>query len=178
MKKHTALALAIAALLILIASYVSSAPKSDLAEQDAIKKADMTSDVSFLNDLVKSQNRFASCINEVAAAYASTTGKVMPPAYLANARQCLVTIKKTVSSAGNGVYTVDYAQSLPETCKSARTLSDLLKVQVDTGSSTVKPEWQSGIVLDQKTIDNTEASLKPLDCKGYAEFVTTHGSIH
>jgi len=178
MKKYLAPIVIVLIGVLVAAVLIFNNQKSVLREDSVLKMADSTKEALFLNDLIKSQNRFAQCINEIAIAYKNMKGVDMPVASAAKTGQCLITVGKQVSDEGNGIYIVDYTQNLPEACKSSRTLSDLLKVQVDTVTSITQAEWQSGIVMSQSAVDDTEASLKPADCKGYADYITTHGSFH
>ncbi|GEM_PF-6759231 len=159
--------------------FQNKSAKDNNVNGDAVYKiSDSLNEVKLLNDLIASRNRFGLCINEVANVYKLKQGRVLSQDTIAKAGQCVAKVAKKNSRAGDGEYIVTYSQELPEACKSPRTLSDLLKVQVNINTSQTKAEWQSGIKLTQARIDDIEASLKPANCKAYAEFIRSHGALH
>ena len=146
-------------------------------DNEIYKVSDSLEEVILLGDLIKSQNRFGLCINEVADMYKVKLGRVLSESTIAKAGQCISTVSKKRSEAEDGIAIVTYSQELPEACKSSRTLSDLLKVEVYTNTLQSKAEWLNGIKFMQTQINDIENSLKPVDCKAYAEFIGSNGTL-
>ena len=163
---------------VLVGGYVSNYYLQNrihnLSDDKVYKISDSTKDVILLNKMIMSQNKFGECINEIALLYKEKTGKDYPIGDAEKSKQCISKLNKKIIRTLDKNYLVNYTQELPEECKSGRTSSELLKVEIDAKTLESNPVWAGGITMSQitqKQKDDIDKSLTFTDCKSYAEYV-------
>lgn len=159
---------------IIIISYFN-APKFTNAEIMGI--ADSNQEVLLLNKVILSQNRLSDCIDDIAKVYEQQGIKQLTPEIIEKTRRCKISISKEVIKINGDKYTVKYNQDMPEDCKSAKTISNLLDVEVNLNTKETVGNWQSGIVFSESAIKDIENSIEPKDCEAYAQYIGSHGTL-
>ncbi|OGF32583.1 hypothetical protein A2478_00005 [Candidatus Falkowbacteria bacterium RIFOXYC2_FULL_36_12] len=177
MKKQNYLILGfvVVAVIITIAVVLFNTPKINDSEITQI--TDSNSEVLLLNKVIQSQNRFSDCIDEVAKVYEEQGIKQLTPEIIEKTRRCKSSVSKEVTKISGDNYLVKYNQNMPEDCKSARTVSNLLNVEVNIHTKETAGNWQNGIVFSESAIQDIENSLEPKDCKAYADYIGSHGTL-
>ena len=165
------------ALMIMTISF-SGCSNVKVDEQQMISLADSTNEAVLLNKIVLNQNRWSDCADEVATLYQEKGIRTMTPAAIEKTKKCKSSLQKTLVKKDNSNYVVVYTQTMPEGCGSSRTVSNLLNVSIDITTDKTISTWDSRIKLTQAEIDIIENSLKPADCKAFADFIGSHGSLN
>ena len=165
----------IVVVIAIIAIFLSNTPKINDTEVTQI--ADSNSEVLLLNKVIQSQNRFGDCIDDVAKVYEQQGIKQLTSEIIEKTRRCKSSITKEVTQVSGNKYLVKYNQEMPDECKSARTASNLLNVEVDINTKETVASWQNGITFSESAIQDIENSLEPTDCQSYAEYIGSHGTL-
>src|SRR3989338_2241516 len=178
MKKQSYLILGIIVVVVIavIAFFLSNTPK--INNTKVMQIANSNSEVLLLNKVIQSQNRFSDCIDEVASIYEQQGIKQLTPEIIEKTRRCKSSVSKEVTKISGNKYLVRYNQDMPEDCKSPRTVSNLLNVEVDMDTKESIVSWQNGITFSESAIQDIENSLEPKDCQSYAEYIGSHGTFN
>ncbi len=177
MKKKHYLILGIIAIsvIVIIAIVLFNTPK--VSDIEVTQIADTNSEALLLNKIIQSQNRFSDCIDEVAKVYEQQGVKQLTSEIIEKTRRCKSSVSKKVAKISRDKYLVIYNQHIPEDCKSARTVSSLLNVEVNMNTKETVSDWQNEIVFSESAIQNIENSLEPTDCQAYAQYIGSYGIL-
>ena len=177
MKKNNYLIMGIILVVVIaiIAIFLSNPSKID--DNEVTQITDTNSEVLLLNKVIQSQNRFGDCIDDVAKIYEQQGIKQLTPEIIEKTRRCKSSISKEVTKISGNKYLVKYNQEMPEECKSARTVSNLLNVEIDMDTKETVAKWQNGITFSESAIQDIENSLEPSDCQSYADYIGSHGTL-
>lgn len=174
-QNYLILGIIVVAVIAVIAVFLSNTPKINDTEVTQI--ANSNSEVLLLNKVIQSQNRFSDCIDEVAKVYEQQGIKQLIPGIIEKTRRCKSSVSKEVNKISGNKYLIKYNQDMPEDCKSSRTVSNLLNVEVDMDTKESIGRWQNGIIFSESAIQDIESSLEPKDCLSYAEYIGSQGTL-
>jgi len=172
MKKNSQIIVAIIVIGIIFL-YTFRSGNSFPKNQKALSLANTAPEALLLSQLIDSQNRFADCIDEIS----KISTVPFSTEQIEKGKICRSSISTEVLKTGKNTYQVFYMQNLPVGCASQNTVLKPLSITVDVSTGQASAEWQNGISFSDKSMQNIRESIQTKDCKAFAEYITTHGTI-
>ncbi len=144
-----------------------------ISDTEIVKISDSDSKVYLLDKAIQSQNRYSECIDEVSRVYEEKKINSLSPEIIEKTKICKSSIVKKVSKIFGSKYLVEYYQEMPQECMSEKIVTNFLNIEVDMKNKKSVGTWQNGVNFTESMISDINNSLVPVDCKSYAEFITT-----